>query len=179
MKAWMKTLDGRLKGLAFPVLIGALCLALLLFSVLNLTAFSSLNTKIHAEQALLRTNHARKEALVQLSQNEESNRDRLEEYRELLTGGENQTEIFSRIEALSREYAVTVSQVSLGEVQTQNTLRSLPLQLTVNGAYPQAMAMLEEFSYGGRLITLESLSLSENTGENTIRAHVRASVFFE
>ncbi len=179
MKAWIKTLDNRLRGFAIPALTGALCLALLALAVLNLTAVSALNTKIRAEQALLHANSTRRETLTQLSQNEESTRARLEEYRELLTGGENQTEVFSRIEALSRAHAVSVSQISFGEVQTQNALRKLPLQLTVNGAYPQTMAMLEEFAYGGRLTALDALSLSENAGENTIRAHVRASIFFE
>lgn len=179
MNAWIKILDRRLRGFAVPALIVVLCLVLIVLAALNLTALFALNTKIHAEQTLLRTNIARKEALMRLSQNEEENRALLEEYRELLTGGENQSEVFSRVEALSREYAVSVSQISFGEVQTQDALRKLSLQLTINGAYPQLMAMLEEFSYGGRLTTLDTLSLSQNTGENTVRAHVRASIFFE
>ena len=110
--------------------------------------------------------------LQKLAQNDKETKSQLERYRALLPTGINQDGVLAELQTLCNQYGVTASQISFGEKSTLFNLNTLPMNISLQGSYEKTMKLLEDFRYGQRLISINSLSAERNSSNINVQTAV-------
>lgn len=158
------------------VLIGVIMLALVAWSVLNVTSILSNRTTLAQEQVLLADAQKQELALRELKNNESENREQIKEYQVLLPQNFNQDALLARLGAAAADYDVRISAVTFSDAVAAEEVSTVPFQLSLSGEYESIMRFLESVALDGELVIIRNFALA--AAASGIEATAECSAYF-
>lgn len=158
------------------VLVAALMLVLVVWSVFNITHVVGNRATLAQEKVLLADAQKQELALRELKSNENENREQIKEYQTLLPQSFHQEALLARLGAAAAEYNVRVSGVVFSDTVAEEEVSSVPFELNFSGEYESVMRFLESVALDGELVIIRDFTLAAT--EPGVEATAECSAYF-